>query len=82
LDIGLNCQVCHGTRGQGLWALKAPRLAGTDDWYMASQLGNYKAGIRGAHRYDIDGAQMALMAGMLKSDRDINDVLAYINTLK
>jgi cytochrome c oxidase subunit 2 len=81
-EIYVNCQVCHGEAGQGRWALRAPRISGASDWYMSRQLENYKSGIRGSHRYDIDGAQMALMAGMLKDDEAINDVLAYINTLQ
>ncbi len=80
-ELYVNCQVCHGEEGQGLWALRAPRIAGGSDWYMARQLENYRSGLRGAHRYDLDGAQMALMAGMLKDEHAISDVLAYLNTL-
>ena len=50
------------------------------DWYMATQLKNFRDGVRGAHAQDIYGAQMALIAGMLADDAAIGDILAYINS--
>ena len=44
-------------------------LKGMSDWYMATQLKNFKEGIRGAHPQDMYGAQMALMAAMLATTR-------------
>jgi cytochrome c oxidase subunit 2 len=79
--IYANCQACHGSDGQGIWALKAPRLAGASDWYMATQIRNYQQGVRGAHALDVDGKQMALMAKIMKDAEAVNDVIAYINTL-
>jgi cytochrome c oxidase subunit 2 len=75
------CQSCHGEDAQGIWALNAPRLNGVSDWYLARQLKNYKRGIRGSHPQDLDGKQMTLLTIMLRDDRAINDVVAYINTL-
>ena len=80
-DIYRTCAVCHGERGEGLFALNAPRQAGMSDWYLAQQLKNFRAGIRGAHSGDKYGIQMQLMAAVLQSDEQINDVVAYINTL-
>ena len=51
------------------------------DWYMVTQLKNFRGGIRGAHPQDMHGSQMALMAAMLTSDQAINDLVAYINSL-
>jgi cytochrome c oxidase subunit 2 len=76
------CAACHGTRGQGNWALNAPRLADISDWYLVRQLGNFQHGIRGAHRQDYYGWQMATMADSLADETAINDIVAYINTLK
>ena len=59
----------------------APRLEGMSDWYMATQLKNFRDGIRGAHPQDIYGGQMALMAAMLADDAAVGDIVAYINTL-
>lgn len=75
------CSVCHGANGQGNSAQGAARLAGMSDWYMATQLNNFKNGIRGVHPADSYGSQMRFMAAMLNDDQMLNDVLAYINTL-
>ena len=80
-EIFVTCKSCHGSAGQGIWALNAPRLQGANDWYMVRQLENYKRGIRGSHPQDLYGKQMSLMTIMLRSDEAINDVVAYINTL-
>ena len=76
------CGACHGKQGQGVWTTNAPRLTGTNDWYLVRQLHNYKQGIRGTHSADAAGKQMVLLSGMLKNDQAINDVIAYINTLQ
>lgn len=75
------CKSCHGAQGQGIWALNAPRLKGVNDWYLIRQLQNYKQGVRGSHPSDLPGKQMTLLTGMLRNDRDMQDVVAYINTL-
>jgi len=76
------CGVCHRADGQGIWAVSAPRLAGMSDWYLARQLQYYKAGVRGGHPGDEYGFQMTSMVTALKDDQAINDVVAYINTLR
>jgi len=75
------CQSCHGAEGKGIWALNAPRLEGMNDWYLKRQLQSYKDGVRGVHPLDLYGKQMTLMSSMLRSEQDINDVVAYINQL-
>ena len=80
-DIYAVCAYCHGGDGMGKQALNAPRLAGGSDWYMARQLDNFETGVRGAHRKDYYGFQMALMGITLRDEKAINDVIAYINTL-
>jgi len=76
------CAACHGADGQGLWATNAPSLVGINDWYLVTQLKNYKAEIRGSHPGDLYGDQMMLMADILIDDQAINDVVAYVNTLR
>ncbi len=76
------CGICHGANGQGIQAMNAPRLAGMSDWYLATQLKNFKQRIRGAHPDDQYGDQMTLMAATLADDQAINDLVAYINTLR
>lgn len=76
------CGVCHSADGEGIWAVNAPRLAGMSDWYLARQLQYFKNGARGAHRDDEFGFQMVSMVQALADDEAINDVVAYINTLR
>ena len=75
------CGACHGPDGQGIWTTGAPRQAGMSDWYLVSQLQNFKHDIRGSHPDDEYGEQMASMAKFLVNDQAINDLVAYINTL-
>ena len=75
------CAYCHGTEGQGLKHMNAPRLAGMTDWYLKSQLDNFQNGIRGAHLKDFDGKQMMFMADTLHSEQAIIDLVAYVNSL-
>jgi cytochrome c oxidase subunit 2 len=76
------CAACHGVRGEGNAALQSPALAARSDWYLATQLSNYKAGLRGTDERDTYGAQMRAIAAALPDEKAINDVIAYINTLK
>lgn len=79
-DLYAVCANCHGSDGMGI-AMNAPRLAGMSDWYLLSQLKNFKAGIRGADPEDLHGKQMVMMSQMLQDDQAMKDVIAYINTL-
>jgi cytochrome c oxidase subunit 2 len=84
-ELYQTCALCHGAQGQGSWNANAPRLAGMSDWYLARQLQLFRsedrAARRGGHPEDIYGDQMYMMAGLLKDETAINDVVAYINTL-
>ena len=75
------CIVCHGAEGGGRHATNAPRQAGMSDWYLARQLKNFQTGVRGTHPDDKYGEQMGFMSKQLYGDQDINDVVAYINSL-
>jgi len=76
----VTCGACHGSDGRGIQAMNAPGLKGMSDWYLVTQLKNFKQRIRGAHPQDMYGPQMALMAAILADDQAINDLVAYINT--
>ena len=76
------CQACHGPTGGGNKALNAPRLTGLQDWYIVRQLKNFKSGARGTKAGDTYGMQMRPMALTLTTDAAINNVTAYIATLK
>jgi cytochrome c oxidase subunit 2 len=77
----VSCGACHGTAGRGNYALSAPRLAGQSDWYLKRQLQNFKQGVRGAHKSDSYGHQMALMSRTLQDEQAVDDLLAYLNSL-
>jgi cytochrome c553 len=76
------CASCHGANGEGNKALNAPAIAGQNDWYTVRQLYNFKNGIRGADPKDAYGQQMRPMAMTLPNDAAINNIAAYISTLK
>ena len=75
------CSYCHGADARGIQAMNAPRMAGMTDWYLANQLKNFRAGVRGGHAKDFYGKQMGFMGRTVHDDKSVNDLLAYINTL-
>jgi cytochrome c oxidase subunit II len=75
------CGTCHGRDGEGNYGTNSPRLSGQEDWYLKRQLANFRVGIRGKHPFDLFGQQMVSMSQMLRTEKDVNDVLAYISTL-
>lgn len=76
------CASCHGARAEGNAAIGAPRLAGNTDWYMVTQLDNFRRGVRGTHEPDTFGAQMRAAAAALPDAQAAQDVIAYINLLR
>jgi cytochrome c553 len=76
------CAACHGANGQGNQSLHAPALAQRTDWYLVTQLRNFRAGLRGSNPADAKGQQMRAMAAALPNDAAINDVVAYIDSLR
>ena len=76
------CVSCHGPNGEGNKDLNAPKISGMQDWYIVRQLQYFKKRIRGANPKDTYGMQMAPMAMTLPDDKAIENVAAYISTLK
>jgi cytochrome c oxidase subunit 2 len=75
------CGSCHGVKAEGRLPLQAPALAARSDWYLVTQLKNFRDGVRGADERDTYGAQMRAVVASLPDDAAITDVVAYINTL-
>lgn len=75
------CVMCHGDEAQGNEAMNAPALQGQNDWYLVTQLKNFKAGYRGTDPKDVYGATMRAMTSGLGDEQAIIDVVSYINTL-
>ncbi len=78
----MTCAACHGDKAQGNVLMKAPALAGQADWYIVSQLKKFKSGIRGAHKDDLEGMQMAPMAQLMVDEAAMADVAAYLHGLR
>jgi cytochrome c oxidase subunit 2 len=76
------CAACHGPTAMGIEALGGPRLAGQDDWYLVRQMQAYQKGLRGYHADDTLGQQMTPMAATLPTEKSVNDVVAYLNSLR
>jgi cytochrome c553 len=73
------CGACHGGAAEGNPALKAPRLTGLDAAYIKRQFAHFRDGVRGTDPRDVPGRQMALMARTLPTERDLDDVIAFIH---
>ncbi len=80
--IFATCAACHGDGGAGNSDLKAPRIAGVDDWYLATELRKFRSGVRGTNPKDAEGRLMRPMARGLANEDAIRNVVAYIGTLK
>ncbi len=76
------CGACHGDNGAGNQDLGAPRIAGVDDWYLATQLRKFRSGVRGTNAKDREGRLMRPMARTLANEDAIRNVVAYVETLK
>jgi cytochrome c oxidase subunit 2 len=74
------CAGCHGFAGEGNALVFAPRLAGLESWYVTRQMQNFARGLRGAVPDD-HGARMAQAATVVQSDRERDDLVAYLATL-
>lgn len=76
------CAACHGVDGEGNEALGSPDLRIANDWYLVTQLKNFKNGSRGGSPADINGMQMRASVQFLADDEAIVDVVSYITTLR
>jgi len=75
------CGACHGGAAEGNPGLNAPGLAWLDAPYLKHQYQNFQQGVRGTHTEDKFGRQMKLMATSLPTDKDLDDVIAYMQSL-
>ena len=73
------CGACHGGAAEGNQALKAPRLAGLDAAYIKRQFAHFRDGVRGTDPKDTPGRQMAMMARTLATERELDDIIAFIH---
>lgn len=73
-ELYKQCIACHGDKGDGNPAQKAPRLAGQHDWYILKQLQDMKAA---------KTRKNPVMNPFLSklSEQDMKDLAAYISKL-
>ncbi len=76
----LVCATCHGARFEGNPDVKAPPLAGRDDWYIAAQIRKFRAGIRGSTHGDPFGPLMQMNTRALAPE-NVDRVAAYVHAL-
>ena len=72
------CGACHGSKAQGNPGLNAPNLAILDAAYLRRQYRGFAEGVRGGHPEDKYGRQMQMMATMLATEKDLDDVIGFI----
>ncbi|MDD4973159.1 MAG: cytochrome c [Bacteriovorax sp.] len=71
-ELFKQCIACHGEKGDGVPAQKAPRIAGQFDWYILKQLQDIKAGVTRKNPV------MVPFVSKL-SEQDFKDLAAYIS---
>jgi cytochrome c553 len=71
------CAACHGADGAGNAGMHAPALAGQDAAYLARQLQNYRAGVRGGSGSDTLAQQMRGMS-MSIAPEQAADIAAWL----
>jgi len=76
-----SCLACHGASAEGNQALGAPKLTELPDWYQQRQLQYYRDGIRGNPAEGTYAIQMAAFGKLLKTNQEIADVVAYIESI-
>ena len=74
------CGACHGATAQGNKLFNAPKLNTLSEAYLLKQMNNFVQGIRGTHKEDKYGRQMAMMA-KTTSGTELQDIIAYISYL-
>ena len=75
------CGACHGGKAEGNPGLNTPGLAWLDAAYMKRQYLNFQQGLRGTDPQDRYGKQMKMMSTSLPGDKDLDDVIAFIQSL-
>ena len=62
-ELYKQCIACHGDKGDGNPAQKAPRLSGQHDWYILKQLQDMKAGVTRKNPVLVTASQATRLIG-------------------
>ncbi|MFT5130831.1 MAG: cytochrome c oxidase subunit 2 [Rhodothermales bacterium] len=76
-----SCAICHGDRAEGS-EYHMPVLNMQHGWYLREQIAAFRSGKRGHVAADKAGTTMAFYASLLKDDREVRDIAAYLSALK
>lgn len=75
------CLLCHGSNANGNYGIRAPKISGMEPWYLARQLENFSAGVRGVAAEDNGGHEMGPVGMRVKHEGTLQDAVAFIGTL-
>jgi cytochrome c553 len=76
------CLLCHGANANGNPGIQAPKISGMEPWYLARQLENFAAGVRGVPEADVAGHEMGPVAMRVKQAGELDAAVQFIGTLK
>lgn len=78
------CAACHGAGAEGKKEVEGPSLQGQHAWYLKRQITKFKKGVRGgdAAKDPLAFAMAGMVKAMLPTDKDVTDVVAYIQSLE
>jgi cytochrome c553 len=71
------CVTCHGSQGNGNPAIRAPKIAGMEPWYVRKQLERFRSGMRGLAADDLTGQEMRPVAMALRDSQMIEGAVSY-----
>jgi cytochrome c553 len=74
------CMECHRYNGTGEFVFGSPPLTGLQDWYILAQLKKFRAGVRGGHPDDEQGAKMHKRTNAV-TEQDLADIASFIGVL-
>jgi cytochrome c553 len=76
------CLLCHGANANGNYGIRAPKISGMEPWYLARQLENFAAGVRGAPPDDVAGHEMGPVGWRLKNESTLDAAVQFIGKLE
>jgi cytochrome c553 len=76
------CLLCHGANANGNYGIRAPKISGMEPWYLARQLENFAAGVRGVPPEDAAGHEMRTVGWRVKNEGTLDAAVKFIGTLE
>ena len=76
------CMECHRYNATGERVFGSPPLVGVQGWYLRAQLHKFQTGARGAASpTDANGLKMSVASRYAETQRDVENVIAYVLSL-